>query len=90
MSELAGQGKIKLDANTAKCLKGMAGEVTEKRVLEHVESRKEKKATAGRFIKLSADVYEKYFADINTGDVAGIVEKALAAWFEKEGVEDVY
>lgn len=68
VSELAGQGKIKLDANMAKCLKGMAGEVTEKRVLEHVGSRKEKKATAGRSIKLSADVYEKYFADIKTGE----------------------
>lgn len=89
VSELAGQGKIKLDANTAKCLKGMAGEVTEKHVLEHVGSSKEKKATAGRSIKLSADVYEKYFADVKTGEVAGIVEKALAAWFEKGGVADV-
>lgn len=89
VSELAGQGKIKLDANTAKCLKGMAGEVTEKHVLEHVGSSKEKKATAGRSIKLSADVYEKYFADVKTGEVAGIVEKALVAWFEKGGVADV-
>lgn len=32
VSELAGQGKIKLDANMAKCLNGMAGEVTERRL----------------------------------------------------------
>lgn len=27
-----------------------------------------KKVTAGRSVKLSADVYEKYFADIKTGE----------------------
>ena len=89
MSELAGQGKIKLDVKTAKCLKGMVGEVTEKHVLERAENGKGKKATPGRSIKLSSDVYEKYFADVNAGDVAGIVEKALAAWFEKGGAADV-
>ncbi|BFL48216.1 ParB N-terminal domain-containing protein [Lactonifactor longoviformis] len=86
---LAGQGKIKLDVKTAKCLKGMVGEVTEKRVLERVENGKGKKAAPGRSIKLSSDVYEKYFADVKAGDVAGIVEKALAAWFEREGMSDV-
>lgn len=89
VSKLAGQGKIKLDANTAKCLKGMAGEVTEKRVLERMGNRQEKKVSIGRSIKLSSDVYEKYFADVKTGDVAGIVEKALAAWFEKGETVDV-
>lgn len=89
VSELAGQGKIKLDVKTAKCLKGMVGEVTEKHVLERAENGKGKKATPGRSIKLSSDVYEKYFADVNAGDVAGIVEKALAAWFEKGGAADV-
>lgn len=86
---LAGQGKVKLDADTAKCLKGMAGDVTEKRVLEFVGSRREKKAAASRSIKLSSDVYGKYFADVKAGDVAGIVEKALTAWFEKGGAVDV-
>lgn len=67
----------------------MAGEVTEKRVLEQLGSKKEKKAGAGKTIKLSVDVYEKYFADAKTAEVAGIVEDALAAWFGKRGVEDV-
>lgn len=89
VSELAEQGKIKLDVKTAKCLKGMVGEVTEKRVLERVENGKGKKAAPGRSIKLSSDVYEKYFADVKTGDVTGIVEKALAEWFEKGGAADV-
>lgn len=89
VSELAGQGKIELDVNTAKCIRDMVGEVTEKRVLEHVGIRREKKAAASKSIKLSADVYGKYFTDVKAGDVAGIVEKALAAWFEKEGAADV-
>lgn len=89
VSELAGQGKIRLDANTAKCIRGMAGEVTEKYVLEHVKSRRKKKVAANKSIKLSADVYERYFADVKTGEVAGILEKALAAWFEKGGTADV-
>lgn len=49
VSELAGQGKIGLDANTAKCIRGMAGEVTEKPVLEHVGSRKGEKAATVRY-----------------------------------------
>ena len=87
--ELAGRGRIKLDANAVRSIKGMAGEVTEKRVLEQLGSKKEKKAGAGKTIKLSVDVYEKYFADAKTAEVAGIVEDALAAWFGKRGVEDV-
>lgn len=89
VSELAGQEKIKLDVKTAKCLRSMAGEVTEKRVLERMENGKGKKAAPCRSIKLSSDVYEKYFADVKTGNVVGIVEIALAAWFEKGGTEDV-
>lgn len=86
---LAEQGKVKLDADTAKSLKGMAGDVTEKHVLERVGSRREKKTVTGRNIKLSADVYEKYFSYVKTAEVAGIVEKALVAWFEKGGAADV-
>lgn len=89
VADLAELGKIKLDANTVKSLKGMAGDVTEKRVLERVRSSRGKKTAADRRIKLSADVYEKYFADVKTGDVAGIVERALAAWYEKGGTADV-
>lgn len=88
VSELTGQGKIKLDANTAKCLKGMAGEVTERLLLERFAGKKEK-VKAGKSIRVSADLYEQYFADVKAADVAGIVEKALVAWFkegEKAGV----
>ena len=82
VSELAEQDRIKLDAKTAKGIKDMDGEVTSTQVLERFGSRKHKKADTGRNIKLSADVYEKYFADTKSADVVGIVEEALAAWFK--------
>ncbi len=89
VSGLAEQGKIKLDAKTAKCIRNMAGSVTEKKVLETLNSRKGKKSVTGKSIRLSADVYEKYFAGVKSAEVAGIVEEALAAWFGKGGEADV-
>lgn len=58
VSGLAEQGKIKLDAKTAKCMKEIAGELTEERVLEKLGGTKRKKDAGSRTIKLSADVYE--------------------------------
>ena len=81
VSQLAEQGRIKLDGKTARAIKDMEGEVTAKQVLEFSGTRKQKKATV-RNIKLSADVYKRYFADTKPDDVAGIVEEALTAWFE--------
>ena len=89
VSGLAEKGKIKLDAKTAKCVRGMAGSVTEKMVLETLDGGKGKKDSAGKHIKLPADVYERYFAGVKPADVAGIVEEALAAWFGKGGDADV-
>ena len=40
-------------------------------------------------IKLSAAVYQKYFADQKTAEAADIVEKALEAWFRKEAADIV-
>lgn len=85
VSGLAEQGKIKLDAKTAKCIRDMAGNVTEKKVLETLNSGKGKKSVAVKSIRLSADVYEKYFSGVKSVEVAGIVEEALAAWFGKGG-----
>ena len=90
ISKMAEQGKIRLNSNTAKGIKALAGEVTEKSVLEHVGHRKEKKRDACKTIQLSSNVYERYFADVKGEDVAGIVEKALEAWFtESRGREFV-
>ena len=82
VADLAEPGKIKLDANTARHIKDMAGDVTEKRVLEKVGN---KKPDTGKTIKLSKDVYERYFTDRKPVDVAGIVEEALEAWFKNKG-----
>ena len=76
LSYLSGKGKIKLDAKTAKCVRSMAGSVTEKRVLETLDGGKGKKDSAGKHIKLPADVYERYFAGVKPADAAGIVEEA--------------
>ena len=89
MSGLAEKGKIRLDAKTAKCVRGMAGSVTEKRVLETLDGGKGKKDSAGKSVKLPADVYERYFAGVKPADVTEIVEEALAAWFGKGGDADV-
>ena len=89
VSGLAEKGKIRLDAKTAKCVRGMAGSVTEKRVLETLDGGRGKKDSAGKSVKLPADVYERYFAGVRPADVAGIVEEALAAWFGKGGDADV-
>ena len=85
----AESGRIKLDAKTAKCVRGMAGNVTEEAVLGALDGGKGKKAAAGRSVRLSAEVYERYFGGVKPGEVAGIVEDALAAWFGKGGVADV-
>ena len=82
VADLAEPGKIKLDANTARHIKDMAGDVTEKRVLEKVGN---KKPDTGKTIKLSKDVYERYFTDRKPVDVAGTVEEALEAWFKNKG-----
>ena len=89
VSGLAESGRIKLDAKTAKCVRGMAGNVTEEAVLGALDSGKGKKAATGRSVRLSAEVYERYFAGVKPADVAGIVEEALAAWFGKGGDADV-
>ena len=89
VSGLAEKGKIKLDVKTAKCVRGMAGKVTEEAVLGALDGEKVKKAAVGKSVKLSAEVYERYFGSVKPADVAGIVEDALAAWFGKGGVADV-
>ena len=63
--------------------------MTEEAVLEALDGGKSKKAADGRSVKLSAEVYERYFGSVKPADVAGIVEDALAAWFGKGDVADV-
>lgn len=89
VSELAEQGRIKLDGKITRAIKDMEGEVTADRILEFAGNKKQKKADADKNVKLSADVYERYFADTKPGDVAEIVEEALVAWFEGREIAGV-
>lgn len=82
VSELAEQGRIKLDGKITRAIKDIEEEVTADRIMGFAGNRTQKKADIGKNIKLPADVYERYFADTKPGDVAKIVEEALAAWFE--------
>lgn len=82
VSKLAEQGKIKLNTDAAKCIKGMAGDVTEKCVLECLKGKEKKVLAVSKDIKLSVDLYERYFTNVKAVDVSGIVEKALDAWFK--------
>lgn len=58
VSSLAEQGKVKLDAKTAKCIRDMAGSVTEGLVLEKLDAGR--RTPAGKTIRISADVYKKF------------------------------
>ena len=71
-----------LDGKITRAIKDIEGEVTADRIMGFAGNRTQKKADIGKNIKLPADVYERYFADTKPGDVAKIVEEALAAWFE--------
>lgn len=86
VSELSEQGKIKLDVNTARNIKDMAGDVTEKRILGQLKVKKGKRTDndTGKTIKISTEVYERYFVNVRAVDVGGIVEDALEVWFTKE------
>ena len=48
-----------------------------------------KKKEMVNIVKLSAAVYQKYFADQKTAEAADIVVKALEAWFRKEAADIV-
>ncbi|MFR6333630.1 MAG: ParB N-terminal domain-containing protein, partial [Eisenbergiella sp.] len=60
VSELAEQGRIKLDGKITRAIKDIEGEVTADRIMGFAGNRTQKKADIGKNIKLPADVYERY------------------------------
>ncbi len=66
VSGLADMGKIKLDAKTEKCVRGMAGNVTEEAVLGVLDGGKGRKSVGGRSV-MSVEVYERYFGSVKPG-----------------------
>lgn len=52
--------------------------------LKKVLSGKEQKKSQSVFVKLSVELYEKYFAQMDAGAVQEIMVKALEGYFGKE------
>ena len=86
LEEIMREMVVKLNGKNVKLLKEQSGELTKEKILELLgNSQSEKKKSMN--VKISTDVYEKYFSQTNAKDVNTIIEKALEAWFQKEGAD---
>lgn len=73
----------KLKPKQAVELRKMGKEIT-KEGIESVLAGKEQKKPQNVSVKLSMELYEKYFVQMNAGAVQEIMEKALEGYFGKE------
>ena len=85
----ASEDKVKLNPKNAAAIRAESGNITQKSIQEIADSAARNKKKEMVNIKLSAAVYQKYFADRKTAEAADIVEKALEAWFRKEAADIV-
>ena len=76
------EGK-KLKPKQAVELRKMGKKIT-KEAIENVLTGKEQKKPQSVSVKLSVELYEKYFAQMDAGEVQEIMEKALEGYFGKE------
>lgn len=76
------EGK-KLKPKQAVELRKMGKEIT-KEAVEKVLAGKEQKKPQSVSVKLPVEVYEKYFAQMDAGEVQEIMKKALEGYFGKE------
>ena len=76
------EGK-KLKPKQAVELRKMGKEIT-KEAVEKVQAGKEQKKPQSVSVKLPVEVYEKYFAQMDAGEVQEIMKKALEGYFGKE------
>ena len=83
------EDKVKLNPKNVAAIRAESGNITRKSIREIVDSAARHKKKEMVNIKLSAAVYQKYFADQKTAEAADIVEKALEAWFRKEAADIV-
>ena len=73
----------KYTMNFAKSLRAAAGEITEELILSLLHKKKGiEKAVS---IKISDQLYRKYFADIDSKNISGILEEALKMYFDGKG-----
>ena len=83
------EDKVKLNPKNAAAIRAESGNIMQKSIREIADSAARHKKKEMVNIKLSAAVYQKYFADRRTAEAADIVEKALEAWFRKEAPDIV-
>lgn len=67
-------------------LRKLGKEIT-KETVENVLASKERKKPQSMSVKLPVELYEKYFAQMEAGEVQEIMEKALEAYLGKEATD---
>ena len=67
-------------------LRSHSGELTAESIAEIIDAVtvRQHSVNAGVSLRLPHTVCERYFAGMNTGQMAAVVEQALAAWYEEK------
>lgn len=84
--------KYKVKPKAAEELRGKSGKLTEEEVKGILDgtSAKKRNRSNGISLKLCGSICEKYMEGLDAGQMAAVVEQALAAWFESgKGEEHV-
>ena len=87
IAELAKHGKLKLNPKSVDKIASVAGEITSEKVMEILGGDAKEKVPKVVNMKVSAEIYKKYFSSMKANEAEAIVEKALEAWFQKETIE---
>lgn len=82
------QNGIRVKGNMAKKLKAAAGTITEENVrsilaLEKIATEVKEKSTVN--VKVPADIYHRYFSEVDTSEIQKILEEALGLYFKAKG-----
>ena len=85
--ELVENGRIKLNSKSVDAITSIAGEITPEKVAEVLETEVKEKLQQAVSVKVSAEIYKKYFSNMKPIEAEAIVEKALEAWFQKEAAD---
>lgn len=80
--ELLNRQELKLKPKAAAALRKHGGELTEEKIVETIKKRS---GNEGMNLKLPNSLCEKYFSDMESKEMASIVEQALEAWFSRKG-----
>lgn len=78
---------LKIKPVYAEKLRKESGSLTEERIAEILEALRMKHSdgNAGVSLKIPKSICSKYFDGMNAKQMTEVVEKALDAWFEKDG-----